>query len=62
MIVKFTVSCMGYSVGGYNHQFEINLDDKDVEGMTEEQKDEFISECINEYIEERLSFGYEICK
>lgn len=62
MKINFTVSCMGYSVGGYDYQFEIDIDDRDVEGMTEEQKDEFISECINEYIEERLSFGYKICE
>lgn len=38
MKISFTVGCLGYSVGGYNNSFEIEIKDSEVEGMTDEEK------------------------
>lgn len=59
MKISFTVGCLGYSVGGYNNSFEIEIKDSEVEGMTDEEKEEYIEKCIYDYILENLDFGYE---
>lgn len=60
MKIEFEVSCLGYQVGGYNNSFEIEIEEWEVEDMTEEEKREYIEKCIYDYILENLDYGYEI--
>lgn len=57
MIVKFNVNCMGYMVGGYNTNFEIEFEDDEFDDMTEEERHDYIIEAVHEHIMERLDFG-----
>ncbi len=57
MIVKFKVNCLSFSVGGYHYDHEIEIDDECLNGMTEEQKEEYIDEQIYGYINECLDYG-----
>ena len=60
MNIEFTVSCFGYSVGGHNKSFEIEIEEWEIEDMTEEEKEKYIEKCIYDYILENLDYGYEI--
>lgn len=60
MKIEFTASCLGYYVGGYNKSFEIEIEDCELEGMTDDEKIEYIEKSIYEYILENLDYGYEI--
>lgn len=63
MLVKFRLSCCGYSVGGHNYNHEIEIDDEVFEGMTEQEKEDFIYSCIHEHILDGLDYGItEICE
>lgn len=60
MKIEFTASCFGYLIGGHNNYFEIEIEEYDLEGKTEEEKQEYIEKCIYEYILENLDYGYKI--
>lgn len=60
MKIEFDVNCLGYSVGGYNNSFEIEIEEWETEGMLEEEKEKYIEKCIYDYILENLDYGYEI--
>ena len=57
MIVKFTLNCCGFSVGGYRYNHEIEIDDESLVGMTEQEQEDFIYEQIHEYILDSLDYG-----
>ena len=38
MKIDFGVYCLGYSVRGRDYPFEIEIDDNELEGMSEEEK------------------------
>ena len=48
---------MGYMVGGYNTDFEIEFEDDEFDDMTEEECQDYIIEAVQEHIMERLDFG-----
>lgn len=60
MKIYFNCNCLGYGVGGYNRNFEIEIEEWEIEDMTEKEKNEYIENTIYEYILENLDFGYEI--
>ena len=60
MKIEFEVSCLGYSVGGHNNSFEIEIEEYEVKGMSETEKEKYIEKCIYDYILENLDYGYEI--
>lgn len=57
MKIDFGVYCLGYSVGGRDYPFEIEIDDNELEGMGEEEKFEYIHKACYEYIMN----DFEIC-
>ena len=59
MIIEFRVSLFGYDVGGHNNTFEIEIEDRELEGMNDLEKEVYIDRCINEYIQGSLEYGYE---
>ena len=60
MIINFEVDCFGYSVGGYNKSFEIEIEEYEIEGMSEKQRDIYISEQIENYIRDNIEFSFDI--
>lgn len=60
MKIEFSVSCMGYTVGGHNSLFEIEIEEWEIANMNEEEKEEYIDKCIYDYILSELEYGYEI--
>ena len=60
MIVRFEVDCFGYSVGGYKNSFEIEIEEYEIEGMSEKQRDIYISEQIENYIRDNIEFSFDI--
>ena len=60
MIIKYEVDCFGYSVGGRSKTFEIEFEENEFEGMTEEQKHNYIHKAIEEDILNNLEFYYDI--
>lgn len=62
MIVEFNVSCLGYSVAGYNHSFQIEIEEWELEGKTEGEKEVYIERAIHEHIIENIDFEYKIKK
>ena len=60
MKIDFTVDVLGYSVGGYRNEFDIEIEDKELEGMTIEEKYEYIDRAIYQYITDNLEIGYDI--
>lgn len=60
MIIEFKVNCFGYSVGGHRNSFDIEIEEYEVEGMSDKEKEEYIEKCIYDYILENLDYGYEI--
>ena len=60
MIIEFRVNLFGYDVGGYNNTFEIEIEDRELEGMNDLEKEVYIDRCINEYIQGSLEYGYEL--
>lgn len=60
MKIEFTTSCFGYFIGGHNSSFEIEIEEWEVENMTEEEKEKYIEKSIHEYIIENLDYGYTI--
>ena len=50
MKIDFGVYCLGYSVGGRDYPFEIEIDDNELEGMSEDEKLEYIHKYCYEYI------------
>lgn len=60
MKIEFDVNCLGYPVGGYNNSFGIELEEWEIEGMSEEEREKYIEKCIYDYILENLDYGYEI--
>ena len=57
MIVDFGVYCLGYNVGGREYSFEIEIDESELEGLSEEDRYEYIHKVCHEYLMENL----EIC-
>ena len=60
MKIDFTVDVLGYSVGGYRNEFDIEIEDQELEGMTIEEKYEYIDRAIYQYITDTLEIGYDI--
>ena len=60
MKIDFTVDVLGYSVGGYRNEFDIEIKDKELEGMTIDEKYEYIDRAIYQYITDTLEIGYDI--
>ena len=60
MIIRFEVDCFGYSVGGYKNSFEIEIEEYEIEGMSEKQRDTYISEQIENYIRDNIEFSFDI--
>ena len=60
MIIRFEVDCFGYSVGGYKNSFEIEIEEYEIEDMSEKQRDIYISEQIENYIRDNIEFSFEI--
>lgn len=60
MIVEFTVDCLGCTIGGHQNSFEIEIDDKEVEGMTEDEKIQYIDKVCWNYVNETIEIGFEI--
>lgn len=60
MIIRFEVDCFGYSVGGYKNSFEIEIEEYEIEGMSEKQRDIYISEQIENYIRDNIEFSFDI--
>lgn len=60
MIVEFTVECLGHSVGGHQNYFEIEIDDNKLEGMTEDEKIQYIDKVCWDYVNETIEIGFEI--
>ena len=46
MKIDFTVDVLGYSVGGYRNEFDIEIEEQELEGMTIEEKYEYIINLI----------------
>lgn len=57
MLLKISVSCMGYSVGGYDNTFDLEIDDILLKDLSEDEKDDYIQNYVNEYILENLDIG-----
>ena len=57
MLLKISVSCMGYSVGGYDNTFDLEIDDILLKDLSEDEKDDYIQNYANEYILENLDIG-----
>lgn len=55
--VKFTVNCMGFTVGGHGSSFEAEV--KDLNFKTNKEREEYIESCISNYILENIEFEYE---
>lgn len=55
--VEFEVSCFGYSLGGYGNLFELEIEESELEGMTEDEKEEYIHKQCWEYVMENLEVG-----
>ena len=60
MKIDFTVDVLGYSVGGYRNEFDIEIEEQELEGMTIEEKYEYIDRAIYQYITDTLEIGYDI--
>ena len=60
MKIDFTVDVLGYSVGGYRNEFDIEIEEQELEGMTIEEKYEYIDKAIYQYITDTLEIGYDI--
>lgn len=60
MEVNFGVFCLGYDVGGVNHPFEIEIDREELEGMSEEDRYEYIHKVCFEYVVENLEISIDI--
>ena len=50
MKIDFGVYCLGYSVGGRDYPFEIEIDNNELEGMSSEERYEYIHEVCLQYI------------
>lgn len=57
MIVDFGVYALGYNLGGRDYPFELEIDDSELEGLSEEDKYEYIHKVCREYLLDSL----EIC-
>lgn len=60
MNVNFGVYCMGYSVGGRDYPFDIDIDESELEGMSEDEKFEYIHKICFEYVLENIEVGIDI--
>ena len=60
MKIDFTVDVLGYSVGGYRNELDIEIEEQELEGMTIEEKYEYIDRAIYQYITDTLEIGYDI--
>lgn len=60
MKIKFNVNCLGFSVGGYNHHFELEIDKEDIKEMSEIERQYYIEERIYEHILDNLDYGVEL--
>lgn len=60
MKIELSASLLGFSVGGYNHTQTIEIDDEDVKGMSEEEKEKYIEQQVYEYLMDTLDWGYKI--
>ena len=58
MKIDFTVDVLGYSVGGHRNEFDIEIEEQELEGMTIEEKYEYIDRAIYQYITDTLEIGY----
>ena len=59
MIVNFGVYALGYNLGGRDYPFEIEIEDKELEGLTEDEKYEYIHKYCFEYLMDSLEIGIE---
>lgn len=60
MLVNFGVYCLGYSVGGADYPFDIEIDEMELEGMSEEERNDYIHKACFEYVMESLEVGIDI--
>lgn len=60
MKINFGVCCLGFHVGGYNYPFEFDVDDSELEGMTNDEKYDYIYEVCWEYLQENLELCLDI--
>ena len=42
MKIDFGVYCLGYNVGGHDYPFKFDVDDNELEGMTDDEKYDYI--------------------
>lgn len=61
MNVKFSIDCMGYSVGGYRNTFEVEIGDDVLQDVKERGEDleDYIYKYVYEYVLEELEIGIE---
>ena len=59
MKIKLSASLFGYSVGGYDHEEEIEIGEE-VKGMSEEEMEDYIENVVEEYILDSIEWGWEI--
>lgn len=57
MLLKISVSCMGYSVGGHDNTFDLEIDDILLKDLSEDEKDDYIQNYASEYILGNLDIG-----
>lgn len=57
MKVDFGIYCLGYSVGGRDYPFEIEIEESELEGKSEEERYEHIHKCVYQYVMD----NFELC-
>lgn len=62
MKIKFNATCMGYYVGGRDAEFLLEIKDEELIDLSEDEKEEYILECIHEEIINHLDYGFDIIK
>ena len=60
MKIDFGVYCLGYNVGGHDYPFEFEVDDNELEGMTNDEKYDYIYKVCWEYLIENLELCLDI--
>ena len=60
MKIDFGVYCLGYNVGGHDYPFKFDVDDNELEGMTNDEKYDYIYKVCWEYLIENLELCLDI--